>query len=120
MSGCGVNGSGLFDPGLQPERTGLAWRRTLLTLAVGALLELRLIPPVLGMWSISVGLAGLLVWGVLWRLVSRRALRTQHALKATPELLPDGRLLLGLTLVVAVTSALGLLGIVLILTAGHR
>ena len=63
-----MSGPALFDPGLQPERTGLAWRRTLLTLAVAALIALRLLPPVLGTWSLGVGLAAtrarlLTAWG---------------------------------------------------------
>ena len=52
----------LFDPGLQPERTELAWRRTSLAVTVGALVALRLPPPILlGSWSISVGLVGLVM-----------------------------------------------------------
>jgi uncharacterized membrane protein YidH (DUF202 family) len=51
-----------FDPGLQPERTELAWRRTNLAVTVGALVALRLPPPILlGSWSISVGLVGLVM-----------------------------------------------------------
>ena len=49
------------DPGLQPERTELSWRRTLLALAVGALVSVRVLPPVLGAWTIATGLLGVLV-----------------------------------------------------------
>ena len=57
----------LFDPGLQPERTELAWRRTCLAFAVGSLIALRLLPAALGSpWWIMVGVVGLAASGVLW------------------------------------------------------
>ncbi len=108
-----MSGSALFDPGLQPERTRLAWRRTLLTLAVGVLIALRVLPPVLGPWSLGVGLAGLLLTGGLWWLASRRARRVQAALLASEGPMPDGALLLGLTAVVVTAAALGLLVVAL-------
>jgi hypothetical protein len=109
-----VSGPALFDPGLQPERTDLAWRRTLLTLAVAALIALRLLPPVLGTWSLGVGLAGLLATGVMWRLADRRARRVQAALLVGEGPLPDGTLLLGLTALVVTGAASGLLVVALL------
>lgn len=47
-----------FDPGLQPERTALAWRRTGLALFVGALLVLRFFTPVLGAVAVGASLLG--------------------------------------------------------------
>lgn len=68
--------SALFDPGLQPERTELAWRRTALALGVGSIVAMRLIPAAFGSpWWILVGAAGLVMSGILW-LWARRRYRT--------------------------------------------
>jgi hypothetical protein len=75
-----------FDPGLQPERTALAWRRTTLALAAGAVVSFRLLPPVLGLWSIGVGVAGLLLSATIWILAGRRGRRVQKPCSA-----PRGR-----------------------------
>jgi hypothetical protein len=100
--------SELFDPGLQPERTDLAWRRSTLSVAVGALIALRLLPPVLGPGGLTIGLSGLLIAGLLWLLAVRRARRTQQALRHQTSL-PGGGLLLGLTALTAGAAAVGLL-----------
>jgi len=56
----------VFDPGLQPERTALAWRRTGLSMAAGALVTLRIFPELLGAWSVvPAGLALLVAVAVL-------------------------------------------------------
>ncbi len=59
------------DRGLQPERTSLAWRRTALSVAVGSLVGLRVLPPhlgVLGYVACAVGLA----WSLDLALTSAR------------------------------------------------
>ena len=103
-----MTGRAVFDPGLQPERTELAWRRTALTLAVGAVVSFRLLPPVLGLWSVGVGVAGLLLSAATWISAARRCRRIQHALASSGPL-PGGGLPLLLALIVTVCAALGLL-----------
>lgn len=72
--------SQLFDPGLQPERTRLAWRRTLLSLAVGALVGTRVLPTVAGVWTLMVCAGVLVVTACLTVAVGRRARRVDEAL----------------------------------------
>lgn len=48
-----------FDQGLQPERTALAWQRTGLAMAVGALVTMRILPELLGLWALLPGAVGL-------------------------------------------------------------
>jgi putative membrane protein len=98
----------LFDPGLQPERTELAWRRTTLALIIGALIALRLLPPALGSWSIIVGLAGLVMAVLIWVLAHRRARLTSHVLRHEHAVLPGGGLLLLLATVTTAGAAIGL------------
>lgn len=97
------------DPGLQPERTVLAWRRTLLALAVGWLVAVRVLPPVLGPWSLAVGSAGALGVALLWPAVVGRSRALRAAIQDDGDPLPDGRALLGLALLVAAGAATALL-----------
>lgn len=102
----------LFDPGLQPERTALAWRRTVLALAIGAVFALRLLPPVLGPWSIAMALAGILSAAAMWILAGRRARQVTGVLLRSSGRLPGGWLLLQLSLTVAGGAAMGLVFVV--------
>lgn len=61
-------------PGLQPERTALAWRRTALSVTVGSLVGLRVLPPHLGALGYAVSALGLL-WGLDLVLTARRRYR---------------------------------------------
>ena len=100
--------SPLYDPGLQPERTRLAWRRTLLTLAIGSLVALRFLPGTVGGWSLGVGL---LTSAVLWWLATLRERQMCIALVVSPGPLPGGALLFGLAIVTMVVAVSGLLGV---------
>lgn len=95
---------GLFDPGLQPERTALAWRRTATAVAVGALVAVRILPEVLGTWALVPAGAGLAA--ASWVLVSaHRRHRAVHRtlLEADSDRvpLPSGRLPLVLAVLVS-------------------
>lgn len=105
--------SRLFDPGLQPERTELAWRRTTLALAVGAIVALRILPPALGAWSLPAALAGFLFAGTIWILAGKRARETRQALlQGAPP--PHGAaLMLMLSVTTAAGASLGILYVTL-------
>lgn len=117
-----MSGGGLYDPGLQPERTELAWRRTGLAIGVGSLLALRMFPPLA---EGRVQLAASLVPGILglafaaWLVVNARSRyrRWNRALlEGRREQSPGGRLLFALTLFVMLSAAVGALVVVLSLT----
>lgn len=100
----------LFDAGLQPERTELAWRRTALALAAGSLISLRLLPAVFGgiAW-ITPGIVGVLASGVIWLAVRRRFARVNAVLLEHVDApLPDGRLLLAAAVFVLAGGIAGL------------
>ncbi|MBB2921175.1 DUF202 domain-containing protein [Cellulomonas cellasea] len=65
-------------PGLQPERTALAWRRTALGLATGSLVAGRLLAPGLGLWAWWVAAIGVVLAGSLAVVAHRRSERTHR------------------------------------------
>jgi hypothetical protein len=75
----------LFDPGLQPERTALAWRRTGLSMGAGALVALRIFPELFGAWAfVPAGLA-LVVAAAVLLAAELRYRRDHRALIAARE-----------------------------------
>lgn len=101
----------LFDPGLQPERTELAWRRTALGIAVGSLVALRLLPAVFqNPWWVLPGLVGIGFGAALWMLSRSRFRRANDVLLRERELsaLPGAGLLLSLCAFTVVTGAFGI------------
>ncbi|TKV60341.1 DUF202 domain-containing protein [Nakamurella flava] len=101
---------GLFDPGLQPERTALAWLRTALVLTVGSLVGLRVLPHYWGPFGLVLAGTGALASMALIGLAVRRYRLTGRRLTAAGPAagaVPDGRLpaLLALLTVCAATIA---------------
>lgn len=109
----------LYDPGLQPERTELAWRRTALAVAIGSLLSLRVLPlalpPSIEAWGFAPGLVGLLAACGLWLSARRRQLRVSAVLTgiSTGEA-PGGAMLLALT---ALGTGFGAIALVFVLVS---
>lgn len=103
-----------IDPGLQPERTELAWRRTALGVGVGSLVSIRLLPATYGdpLWMLP-GLAGVFFAGTVWVAARLRYAQTNTALRASDEgRLPGGILLLTMASFAATAGILSL-GLVL-------
>ncbi len=101
----------VFDPGLQPERTELSWRRTLLALVVVAVVGERLLSPVLGRWALLLAGAGLLAVMALLAASRRRADAVGRSLRERGDLsgAPGAVLLAGLA---GTAGAVGLLALV--------
>jgi uncharacterized membrane protein YidH (DUF202 family) len=108
------------DPGLQAERTSLAWRRTALSVAVGSLIALRVLPPQLGALGYAVGLLGLL-WSVDLALTARRRYRDGSRLVRTGDD-PDGRAVAAVTLARTAVAAgvLSVAALVLVVVIASR
>ncbi|WP_349628269.1 DUF202 domain-containing protein [Cellulomonas hominis] len=68
-----MSGDGATPPGVQAERTTLAWHRTALSLAVGALAAGRVLEPVTGAWVWALAVTGALVAGALGWAGGRRS-----------------------------------------------
>lgn len=110
----------LFDPGLQPERTELAWRRTALALGAGSLVALRLLPVAFGhpAWAFG-GVVGLAVAATFWLAARRRYRAVNGVLGRDGDrgMLPGASMLASLAVLVL---AIGLVSLaVVIVTALH-
>ena len=101
----------VWDAGLQPERTALAWQRTALALAVGALAAGRGLLPFVGLWCIPIAAIGVGFAAGLYVSASRRY-RAVHAHLTTVDAssLPTGG-----RLVAATASTVLLFGVIALL-----
>ena len=79
-----------WDPGLQNERTRLAWQRTLLSGLTCGLLVARLLASVYPALALGVGVAAVAVTAALGALAIRRFRRNARALRAGRPI-EDGR-----------------------------
>ena len=108
---------GVFDPGLQIERTLLAWQRTALALAVGSAVAIRVFAVVIGPSGLVIGIAGLVLAAVAYAIAWRRYRRAHLALTAEarlPDVGPD------IAIVGAATLLLALAGIVVVIVVALR
>lgn len=101
----------VFDPGLQPERSALAWQRTALAVAVGALVLARILAPSFGMFALGPALVGLAVAGYIATRAKRRYYHHHKILVAHGDRvrLADGALPAVLSLSVVLGGATALL-----------
>lgn len=101
-----------FDPGLQPERTRLAWQRTAISIAVGALVYARIEAGVLGLASWACAVIGAVTGIGIGYWSKQRYRYTHRSLNAGRVALPDGLLPLAVAVVV---FAAGVLAVVVAL-----
>ncbi len=102
-----------FDPGLQPERSALAWQRTALSIAVGSLIFGRILSTTLGPWALLPMVAGLAMSAVLGMKAHRRYAHHHRTLSSGSGFLADGRLNAALALFML---AGGIFSLIMVLT----
>jgi len=102
----------VWDAGLQPERTALAWHRLGLAIAALALILTKVIWPVLGAFALLPTSTVLILAISVAVLGRRRYAHHNHALRTGRGHLPDGRLPV---LVVVTTTLIALSGALLTL-----
>jgi uncharacterized membrane protein YidH (DUF202 family) len=104
----------LFDAGLQPERTGLAWRRTAISLAAGSLVAMRILPGGSGdLLLLLPGVVGFAVAVGLLVMTERRYLHVRRTLASDHTPLLGGGVSLLCTALACVLFAVAALGFVL-------
>lgn len=119
-TGPAAGGGTVFDPGLQPERTALAWRRTGLALLVGALVGARILPHAVGDWAYVPAAGGVLAAVAVLALAERRY-RAVHAGLTSPDgaaWTPPGGGLAALVTVLALAAGLAALVMVVATAVG--
>lgn len=104
--GAGVRGA-VFDPGLQPERTLLAWRRTCLSFAVGSLVAMRFALDALGTLAVVGGVLGAALAVLAYLLAATGYRRAHRSLTAQGALTRSGLPMLFATLAVLAIGAMG-------------
>lgn len=92
------------DPGLQPERTALAWSRTALALAVNALLSLRAGLVVGEPWLVAIGA---LLFGASGAAIAVGTLRRRQLSGARLVITPPRGALVGVAAATLLASAGG-------------
>ena len=102
----------LFDEGLQPERTHLAWQRTLLALSLGCAVSARVTAPHLGVFGVAASLMGLAAVVAAYVLVRLRYRRTNHSLRSTQSMVSVSAW--PLALVALATGCLGVLAVLFV------
>jgi putative membrane protein len=98
--------AGLFDPGMQPERTALAWRRTAISMGAGALVALRIFAPAIGGWAIVSAVLAFVIAVVVFAAAELRYRRNHRALVADRD--SDARVVLAGGALIALTAAAAL------------
>jgi hypothetical protein len=97
-----------WDPGLQIERTGLSWQRTMLAGLTCSLLVARLVASLSVALAVAVGVAALLGTAALgWLAIVR--FRAAHEALHAEQLVGDGRTPLLITAVTLLTAVGALL-----------
>lgn len=94
-----------FDPGLQPERTLLAWKRTCLALGLSAVVAVRFAAETLGPFVTVLGAVGIAAALASYLASAHRYRTAQAALKDTGRIPVDGAALGLLTVTLLVTGS---------------